>query len=145
MLRSASIKAFKPTSAKLRNRFSTSSRVYGTLNGSLIHSARPQLNRVRGAGAAWKNSATAWRSVHVRALSYSALPRFVARAFRVPIAGVGVGAGAFGYANYKLEGKLPYKHTPSMLILTLSLISTSFTLIMISPWSSARHCPSIPL
>ncbi|KAG8827334.1 dynamin-like GTPase mgm1 [Serendipita sp. 399] len=49
------------------------------------------------------NSPRAWRSVHVRALSYSALPRFVARAFRVPIAGVGVGAGAFGYANYKLE------------------------------------------
>ncbi|KAG8834331.1 dynamin-like GTPase mgm1 [Serendipita sp. 400] len=49
------------------------------------------------------NSPRAWRSVHVRALSYSALPRFVARAFRVPIAGVGVGAGAFGYANYKLD------------------------------------------
>jgi len=44
------------------------------------------------------------RRVHVRAISYSALPKFVARAFRVPIAGVGVGAGAFGYANYKLEG-----------------------------------------
>jgi dynamin-like GTPase MGM1, mitochondrial len=67
-----------------------------------VRTARPQLSRVK----AWKNSsATAWRSVHVRALSYSALPRFVARAFRVPIAGVGVGAGAFGYANYKLEGE----------------------------------------
>ncbi|KIO34291.1 hypothetical protein M407DRAFT_64253 [Tulasnella calospora MUT 4182] len=43
------------------------------------------------------------RHVHVRALSYSALPRFVARAFRVPIAGATVGAGAFGYANYKFE------------------------------------------
>lgn len=44
------------------------------------------------------------RHVHVRAISYFALPRFVARAFRVPVAGATVGAGAFGYANYKFEG-----------------------------------------
>jgi hypothetical protein len=37
-------------------------------------------------------------------LSYSSIPRFVARAFRVPIAGATVGAGGFGYANYKFEG-----------------------------------------
>ncbi|KAF8591126.1 hypothetical protein K439DRAFT_1627206 [Ramaria rubella] len=43
------------------------------------------------------------RHVHVRAISYYALPRFVARAFRVPIAGATVGAGALGYANYKFE------------------------------------------
>lgn len=43
------------------------------------------------------------RQVHVRAISYAALPRFVARAFRVPIAGATVGAGALGYANYKFE------------------------------------------
>lgn len=71
---------------------------------SFVHNARPQLQSVNRLNA-FKNSATAWRSVHVRALSYTALPRFVARAFRVPIAGVGVGAGAFGYANYKLEGE----------------------------------------
>lgn len=46
----------------------------------------------------------AHRHVHVRAISYSALPRFVARAFRVPIAAGTVGAGALGYANYKFEG-----------------------------------------
>lgn len=45
------------------------------------------------------------RHVHVRAISYFALPRFVARAFRVPVAGATVGAGAFGYANYKFEGR----------------------------------------
>jgi hypothetical protein len=50
------------------------------------------------------NSLRSWRSVHVRAISYSAIPRLVARAFRVPIAGAGVGAGAFGYANYRFEG-----------------------------------------
>lgn len=44
------------------------------------------------------------RHVHVRAISYSAIPRFIARAFRVPIAGVTVGAGAAGYANYQFEG-----------------------------------------
>jgi hypothetical protein len=41
---------------------------------------------------------------HIRAISYTALPRFVARAFRVPIAGATVGAGALGYANYQFEG-----------------------------------------
>ncbi|CAK5269211.1 unnamed protein product [Mycena citricolor] len=44
-----------------------------------------------------------FRNVHVRAISYSSIPRFVARAFRVPIAGVTVGAGGLGYANYKFE------------------------------------------
>ncbi|KAH0833107.1 P-loop containing nucleoside triphosphate hydrolase protein [Lanmaoa asiatica] len=43
------------------------------------------------------------RRLHVRAISYSSIPRFVARAFRVPIAGVTIGAGGFGYANYKFE------------------------------------------
>ncbi|KAK0449970.1 P-loop containing nucleoside triphosphate hydrolase protein [Armillaria borealis] len=43
------------------------------------------------------------RRMHVRAISYSSIPRFVARAFRVPIAGATIGAGGFGYANYKFE------------------------------------------
>ncbi|KAG9005852.1 dynamin-like GTPase mgm1 [Tulasnella sp. JGI-2019a] len=43
------------------------------------------------------------RHIHARAISYTALPKFVAKAFRVPIAGATVGAGAFGYANYKIE------------------------------------------
>ncbi|KAF9485245.1 hypothetical protein BDN70DRAFT_871653 [Pholiota conissans] len=43
------------------------------------------------------------RQMHVRAISYSSIPRFVARAFRVPIAGATIGAGGFGYANYKFE------------------------------------------
>ncbi|KAL0577178.1 mitochondrial dynamin GTPase Msp1 [Marasmius crinis-equi] len=48
-------------------------------------------------------SAQAFRQVHVRALSYSSIPRFIARAFRVPIAGAAAGAGGFGYANYKFD------------------------------------------
>jgi len=44
------------------------------------------------------------RHMHVRAISYSSIPRFVARAFRVPIAGATIGAGGFGYANYRFEG-----------------------------------------
>jgi hypothetical protein len=51
--------------------------------------------------------ANSMRQVHVRAISYTALPRFVARAFRVPIAGATVGAGALGYANYRFEGAYP--------------------------------------
>ena len=46
------------------------------------------------------------RHLHVRAISYSSIPRFVARAFRVPIAGATLGVGGFGYANYKFEGRL---------------------------------------
>ncbi|KII84426.1 hypothetical protein PLICRDRAFT_46336 [Plicaturopsis crispa FD-325 SS-3] len=45
----------------------------------------------------------AFRHIHARALSYSSIPRFVARAFRVPIAGATIGAGGLGYANYKFE------------------------------------------
>ncbi|RDB31005.1 Protein msp1, mitochondrial [Hypsizygus marmoreus] len=48
-------------------------------------------------------SPAALRYMHVRAISYTAIPRFVARAFRVPIAGATIGAGGFGYANYKFE------------------------------------------
>lgn len=44
------------------------------------------------------------RRMHVRALSYTTIPKLVVRAFRVPIAGATVGAGALGYANYKFEG-----------------------------------------
>jgi len=50
--------------------------------------------------------------MHVRAISYSSIPRFVARAFRVPIAGATIGAGGFGYANYKFEGKRSYFSPP---------------------------------
>ncbi|PFH52899.1 hypothetical protein AMATHDRAFT_188487, partial [Amanita thiersii Skay4041] len=48
-------------------------------------------------------SVAAFRHIHARAISYSSIPRFVARAFRVPIAGATVGAGGFAYANYKFE------------------------------------------
>lgn len=44
------------------------------------------------------------RRIHARAISYSTIPKVLARAFRVPIAGATVGAGALGYANYKFEG-----------------------------------------
>lgn len=39
-------------------------------------------------------------------MSYASIPRIVARAFRVPIAGATLGAGGFTYANYKFEGEL---------------------------------------
>ncbi|KAH9912285.1 P-loop containing nucleoside triphosphate hydrolase protein [Fomitopsis serialis] len=48
-------------------------------------------------------SPAALRHMHVRALSYSSIPRFVLRAFRVPIATATVGAGGVTYANYKFE------------------------------------------
>ncbi|TFK49995.1 hypothetical protein OE88DRAFT_1661476 [Heliocybe sulcata] len=45
----------------------------------------------------------ALRHVHVRALSYSSIPKFVLRAFRVPVAGATVGVGGVTYANYKFD------------------------------------------
>lgn len=66
--------------------------------------------------------ADSMRQMHVRAISYTALPRFVARAFRVPIAGATVGAGALGYANYQFEGTCcGYLIFGSSLILGLNL------------------------
>ncbi|ODO07494.1 dynamin GTPase [Cryptococcus wingfieldii CBS 7118] len=63
----------------------------------LHNRTRPQLNtRVVTTPAA--------RHVHVRAISFSTIPRAVARAFRIPLYGAAVGAGGVGYANYKLEG-----------------------------------------
>lgn len=43
------------------------------------------------------------RYMHARAISYSSIPRFVFRAFRVPAAGATIGAGGLTYANYKFE------------------------------------------
>ena len=48
--------------------------------------------------------------MHIRAISFGTIPRIMARAFKVPMYGAGVGAGALTYANYKLEGKSkPYR------------------------------------
>ncbi|KAI0303771.1 P-loop containing nucleoside triphosphate hydrolase protein [Multifurca ochricompacta] len=49
------------------------------------------------------SSVAPFRRVNSRALSYASIPRFVARAFRVPIAGATIGAGGYTYANYKFE------------------------------------------
>ncbi|KAF5359838.1 hypothetical protein D9756_003154 [Leucocoprinus leucothites] len=49
------------------------------------------------------NSLASIRAVQARHISYTSIPRFVLRAFRVPIAGATVGAGGLGYANYKFE------------------------------------------
>lgn len=46
------------------------------------------------------------RKVHVRAMSYSSIPRFMLRALRVPVGAATVGAGGLTYANYKFDGEL---------------------------------------
>ncbi|KAI0084137.1 P-loop containing nucleoside triphosphate hydrolase protein [Irpex rosettiformis] len=43
------------------------------------------------------------RHVHIRAISYTSIPRFMIRALRVPIGAATVGAGGFTYANYKFD------------------------------------------
>ena len=45
------------------------------------------------------------RHVHIRAISYTAIPRFMLRALRVPIGAATVGAGGLTYANYRFEGE----------------------------------------
>lgn len=44
------------------------------------------------------------RSMHVRALSFNAVPKAVFRAFRVPAYAFTAAGGAFAYANYKVDG-----------------------------------------
>lgn len=46
------------------------------------------------------------RRVHVRALSFSAVPKAAFRALRIPAYAGAAGAGALTYANYKVDGKL---------------------------------------
>jgi hypothetical protein len=67
---------------------------------TVLNSSHPGRLRNRHASL----NASSFRYIHARALSYSSIPRFVARAFRVPIAGATIGAGGFTYANYKFEG-----------------------------------------
>ena len=66
----------------------------GLLTSSSVH-LRPRIPA---------NNPAAFRHVHIRALSYASIPKFFLKAFRVPIAGATVGAGAVSYANYKFEG-----------------------------------------
>ncbi|KAA1467676.1 hypothetical protein DENSPDRAFT_863145 [Dentipellis sp. KUC8613] len=49
------------------------------------------------------SSARALRHIGARGISYTAIPRILLRAFRVPIAGATIGAGGLTYANYKFE------------------------------------------
>jgi hypothetical protein len=66
------------------------------------------------------NSPTPLRIIHARNISYASIPRFVIRAFRVPIAGATVGAGGLGYANYKFEGVYSFYYTFSFVVLNIS-------------------------
>ncbi|KAJ7717733.1 P-loop containing nucleoside triphosphate hydrolase protein [Mycena maculata] len=97
---------------KIPSFFPTSKAVTYGLNASrrLAESPRPvhrQFTTFFASGSLRQRyvhpSPASLRNVHVRAISYASIPRFVARAFRVPIAGATIGAGGFGYANYKFE------------------------------------------
>ncbi|KAE9408544.1 hypothetical protein BT96DRAFT_1013190 [Gymnopus androsaceus JB14] len=79
-----------------RRRISEQTRSYARSHGTFLASGSLRANYSTQISANM-------RRIHVRALSYSSIPRFVARAFRVPIAGAAVGAGGLGYAEYKFE------------------------------------------
>ena len=64
----------------------------------------------------YASSVAPFRRVNARGLSYASIPRLVARAFRVPIAGATIGAGGFTYANYKFEGELSTSALPLSLV-----------------------------
>jgi hypothetical protein len=46
------------------------------------------------------------RHMHIRALSFSSLPKAVLRSFRMPTYIFTAAGGAFAYANYKVVGEL---------------------------------------
>lgn len=85
-------------------------------------------------------SPSSMRHVHVRALSYSSIPRFVLRAFRVPVATATVGAGGFTYANYKFEGEW---FTVSSTVLYCSARAIAHDLVYQSSRRSQMKC-SLP-
>ncbi|KAJ6544796.1 P-loop containing nucleoside triphosphate hydrolase protein [Mycena vulgaris] len=97
---------------KIPSLFPTSKAVTYGLNASrrLAESPRPvhrQFTTLFASGSLRQRyahpSPASLRNMHVRAISYASIPRFVARAFRVPIAGATIGVGSLGYANYKFE------------------------------------------
>ncbi|CAG8546511.1 15743_t:CDS:2 [Dentiscutata heterogama] len=45
----------------------------------------------------------ALRDLQARSFAFSAIPRFVLHAMRIPVAGVTVGVGGLTYVNYKLN------------------------------------------
>jgi hypothetical protein len=42
--------------------------------------------------------------IHARTIWYNSIPRFAVKSLKLPIASATIGAGGFGYANYKFEG-----------------------------------------
>ena len=74
----------------------------GALRPSL--QLRRPLPPSRGLFAANTHAVVA-RGMHVRALSFSSVPRAALRAFRVPAYAFGAAGGALAYANYKVDGK----------------------------------------
>ncbi|EIW84095.1 hypothetical protein CONPUDRAFT_119685 [Coniophora puteana RWD-64-598 SS2] len=75
----------------------------------------------------------AFRQMHVRAMSYSSIPRFVARAFRIPAAGAAIGAGGIGYANYKFE---QFRETTSGWINTVQDAASDFADTATDGWKN---------
>lgn len=64
-----------------------------------FHTARPQAQHLALFGR------TGARHMHVRALSFNAIPKAALRAARLPAYAMTAGAGALAYANYKVEGE----------------------------------------
>lgn len=60
------------------------------------------------------------RNMHVRALSFSSLPKMVLRSFRIPTYIFTAAGGAFAYANYKVDGEKEIEMVLSFLASNLS-------------------------
>jgi hypothetical protein len=97
--------------ASSRRRLLASSRLvaqrqYGTSvnkGSGTLFTASNASNALRHGRKSLSSSHAMLRYMHARAISYSTIPRFVLRAFRVPAAGATIGAGGLTYANYKFE------------------------------------------
>lgn len=89
----------------VRRPYATSRLSSMTLNvrsfSSRLASSSP-LNRPNGSPID-RQTLQAYRSMHVRALSFSSVPKAAFRAFRMPAYAFTAAGGAFAYANYKVE------------------------------------------
>ncbi|THH30985.1 hypothetical protein EUX98_g3229 [Antrodiella citrinella] len=85
------------------------SATYGLKSASALRASRPVHKQFSTLYTAQHlrlrsyHSPASVRHVHVRALSYSSIPRFMLRALRVPIGAATAGVGGVTYANYKFE------------------------------------------
>lgn len=88
------------------------------------HPARQLRSRYASSAASLRHAVGASRGI-----SYGAIPRFMLRAFRVPIAGATIGAGGLTYANYRFEGMCFFRGYATALYLQFEYLAHYLSVI----------------